>query len=330
MRNFRKVLSLVLCVAVLGGVIWFLDKALYPCTYTRNDIHTITTQPRDVILLGTSNGKMGIDPDTMLQGTGLTGHNLCVGGQYPVDSYYLAKLVIEKQNPSYLIYEVDPGYYTDEKEFGNNYLLFYHEFPLSRTKLDYFRETLLDGDFRTVFFPFYEYELSAEISRMGQTLSQKLKGDYDVSHLKTEAMEYHEDGFIERYPVAIENFPAYNPLQFSEEMVVPGNLEDLDRLIALCAENDVKFIAVVTPLYGGTLQSESETMNAAWDFLGKYFAEKDVPFINFNREYYKAFSLDAKCLVDYEGHMNGDAARAFSARLGEILFKPRKSEEQAG
>ena len=44
----------------------------------------------DDIILGTSHGKMDIDPEVMEEKiTGRTGHNLCVGGEYGIDAYYL-------------------------------------------------------------------------------------------------------------------------------------------------------------------------------------------------------------------------------------------------
>lgn len=79
-----------------------------------------------------------IDPAVMEETTGRSGHNLCVGGEYGIDAYYLARLVAEKQSPTRIIYEVDPGYFVSEKEEGNNYLLFYHEFPFSRAKRNIF------------------------------------------------------------------------------------------------------------------------------------------------------------------------------------------------
>lgn len=39
-----------------------------------------------------------IDPDTMEEVTGRSGHNMCVGGEYGIDAYYLTKLIKEKQN----------------------------------------------------------------------------------------------------------------------------------------------------------------------------------------------------------------------------------------
>ena len=146
MRNFKKVLKtflvLVMCVALLAA----LDLALYPCTFMRNDVHAVVTQQFDDIIVGTSHGKMDINPDVMEEVTGRSGHNLCVGGEYGIDAYYLVKLIKEKQNPKRIIYEVDPGYFVSEKEEGNNYLLFYHEFPISKAKGEVGRYVILPGD----------------------------------------------------------------------------------------------------------------------------------------------------------------------------------------
>ena len=103
MRNFKKVLKtflvLVVCVALLAA----LDLALYPCTFMRNDVHAVVTQQFDDIIVGTSHGKMDIDPEVMQEVTGHSGHNLCVGGEYGIDAYYLTKLIKEKQNPKSIL-----------------------------------------------------------------------------------------------------------------------------------------------------------------------------------------------------------------------------------
>lgn len=116
MRNFRKIIRAIVCVILTFAILFGLDYVLYPCTFIRNDIHMVTSEQRDVIIMGTSNGKMGLDPDSMLEGTGLTGHNLCVGGEYPIDCYYMMKLILEKQNPKVLVFELDPGYITTKRK----------------------------------------------------------------------------------------------------------------------------------------------------------------------------------------------------------------------
>lgn len=116
MRNSKKIWKIIICAAILCLVVKGLDIALYPCTFVRNNVHTMTTKKKDVLIFGTSNGMSDLDPDYVLKGTGMTGQNMCVGGEYPVDIYYLTKLALEKQKPKTVIFELSPGYFTTEKE----------------------------------------------------------------------------------------------------------------------------------------------------------------------------------------------------------------------
>lgn len=319
MHSFKRIMKIIVGVLVITCLLKGLDFLLYPCTFMRNDIHTVTTQQRQDIILGTSHGKMNIEPVALQEITGKTGHNLCVGGEYGVDAYYLANLVIEKQAPERIIYEVDPGYFATEKEPGNNYLLFYHEFPASLAKIGYFKDILLDCDFRTVLFPWYEYPLKYEFQKLPKTVYQKISHNYDVSYLKGTAQEYHESGFVERYPVNTSNLKLTEPKLFSEKEVKQENIEYLKKLIQLCKEKEIEFVAVTTPIPDKMLESYPKNFETAWDYFSDFFEQQGVQYLNFNREYYDLFSHDIACYTDYDGHMNGDAALRFSKILGYLL-----------
>ena len=319
-KGKRSIWQIALMFLAFYFVCKALDFALYPCTYMRNDVHSVTTERHDVVFLGTSDGKMGIDPDTVLAETSLSGHNLCNGNQYPVDSYYLLRLLVETQKPSTVIYEVDMNYLISEKEKGNNYLLFYHEFPFSQAKLAYFFDTILTADFRAWLFPFYEYPLSTELSRLGETMRIKWNRDYGTEHLAGETALYHENGYMERYPVAVEDFPAISSRTFTEDAVNPENVEYIEKMIALCEEEGIRFVAVVTPQTDSVVATFPEAYATAWNYIENFFAERGVDCYNFNTEYYERFPHDTSVFVDYNGHMNGEGARAFSAVLGELLF----------
>ena len=303
MHSFKKFSKAVLVIAVCTAILILLDTALYPCTFMRNDVHTVVTQQFDDIILGTSHGKMDIDPESMEEVNGRTGHNLCVGGEYGIDAYYLTKLITEKQKPKRIIYEVDPGYFVTEKEEGNNYLLFYHEFPVTKAKAEYFWNSIVKCNFRTVLFPWYEYSLSYEVPKIKETFTQKLKKDYSIEGLKSDSQEYHESGFIERYPVDVKKIKETEPKLFEQDKVSSQNMEYLQKLISFCKENDI------------------DNYNAAWKYFGKFFEEQDVEYLNFNTQYFKVFTHDMKAYTDYDGHMNGDAARQYSRILAELLDK---------
>lgn len=319
MHNFKKIGKTVLVLLVCALIIKGLDFMLYPCTFMRNDIHAVCTQQYDDLILGTSHGKMDIDPESMEAVTGRTGHNLCVGGEYGVDAYYLAKLAVEKQAPTRIIYEVDPGYFVTEKEEGNNYLLFYHEFPFSRAKLEYFAASIAKCNFRTVLFPWYEYSLKYEIGKLKDTVYQKINDNYDVSYLKGTAQEYHESGFIQRYAVDTSKLKKSEPKLFEKEKVNQDNMKYLEKLIDFCKEEGIEFVAVTTPIPDDTLNDYEENFTAAWEYFGEFFQEQEVEYLNFNTQYYKAFPHKIQYYTDYDGHMNGKAGRDFSNILAQIL-----------
>ena len=319
--KMKKIISVLLVLAVSAGVFWALDFALYPCTFMRNDIHSVCTKEVDDIYVGTSHGKMNIDPASMEEVSGRTGHNLCVGGEYSIDTYYMTKLLLEKgKKPSRIVYEVSPGYFTLQKEEGNNYLLFYHEFPMTMAKLEYFMDAIAPCNFRTSLFPWYEYPLSYELANLSDTISKKAAKDFGTEDLETESQKYHENGFIERYPTDPATFTMKGLTEFHVEDVKEENVEYLKKLINLCKENGIEFVAVTTPVPMPTLKKFSKGYNEAWDYFEDIFEEQNVPYINFNtKEYFKTVTHRVEDFTDLDGHMHGDAARMFSKTLARVL-----------
>lgn len=106
-----------------------------------------------------------------------------------------------------------------------------------------------------------------------------------------------------------------------EEEQKETNMEYLDKLIKLCKDNDVEFIATTMPLAATMLVEEQESYKEAWDYFADYFHEKKVPYYNFNREYYDSYGHGLENYVDYDGHMNGDSARQFSEVFGQVVFQ---------
>ena len=321
MHSFKSFIRILLIAAAGIFVLLALDFVLYPCTFTRIDMHTVTTQTFDDVYVGTSHGKMNIDPESMQEVSGRTGHNLCVGGEYPADIYYLTKLLIETGHaPKRLVYEAGPDYLVREKEEGNNYLLFYHEFPLTRAKLSYFADVMLPCDFRTLLFPWYEYPHRTTFSRAGKTFATKWARDFSEEEMRSQTQEYHASGFIERYPVDLTGQSADSVRQPAVAEVVPENMEYLKKVIRLCKDNGIDFTAVVTPLPLPTLQVFAQGYQEMWAMLETFFAEQEVGFLNFNDpQHFDLFTHDIMAFTDYDGHMNGDAARAFSRVMAAQL-----------
>ena len=320
MRSFKWIRLTVFCV-LAAFILFAMDYALYPCTFMRNDIHAVTTQTFDDIYMGTSHGKINIDPESAGKVNSRTGHNLCVGSEYPQDCYYMLRLMIETgHKPERVIYEISPGYLVREKEEGNNYLLFYHEFPAGLAKLSYFVHSVLKCNFRTLFFPWYEYPLSYELANLPETVRAKWNKDYSIDRFRTASQEYHDSGFIARYPVNTSAFTTQDLTPASVSRIVPENMEQLRRLVSLCRKEGIRLCAVTTPIPQPNLQASAQDYREFWEYLGAFFEEERVPWINFNdAEHFNLFTHDISAFTDMDGHMNDAAARAFSAVLAEQL-----------
>ena len=201
-----------------------------------------------------------------------------------------------------------------------NYLLFFHEFPLGMSKLAYYADSMRDCDFRSTLFPWYEYPLSYEIPRIPQTVSTKFRRDYSADNLKTASQEYHLSGFIERYPVDTSGLTPEGVLVASVSDIVPGNMEYLRKLIGLCSSEDIDFVAVTTPLPLPLLQEGASLYMETWEYFASFFENEGIKYINYNdMEHFNLFTHDIAAFTDMDGHMNGDAARAFSRVLATEL-----------
>ena len=320
MRSFKWIRLPVFCI-LAAFILIAMDYALYPCTFMRNDIHAVTTQTFDDIYMGTSHGKINIDPESVGLQSSRTGHNLCVGGEYPQDCIFMLRLMIEKgHKPERIVYEISPGYLVREKEEGNNYLLFYHEFPISLAKLSYFMHSVAKCNFRTLFFPWYEYPLSYELANIRDTVRTKWEQDYSADRFRTASQEYHDSGFIARYAVDTSTFTTDDLTPTPVSQIVPENMEQLKKLVELCRKEGIRFCAVTTPIPLPNLQAFAQDYREVWDYLGAFFEEEQVPWINFNdTEHFNLFTHDISAFTDMDGHMNEAAARAFSGVLAGQL-----------
>lgn len=319
MHNFKRPLKVLISLLLVIFLIKALDVFLYPCTMVRNNIHTLTSKPKDVLIMGTSHAMTNIDPDTLLKDTSLSGQNLAIGNEFPIDQYYMIKLAMEKQSPKTVLLEVSPGYYTLKKEVDNNYSLFYHEFPVSKTKLEYFMALMPECDLRTALFPFFEYPLKTELSLIDKTAYKKLTLDYGTQDLKSSTQSYNENGFVERYPVAQEDMQEGTHVEFDKEKINEDNLKYLRKMIMLCKQNNIRVIAITTPFSDTDLKMHAEEYKNAWDFFEDEMDSLDVPYYNFNTTYYDYADHDIECYVDYDNHMNKESAENFSEVLSDFL-----------
>lgn len=321
MRNFKRFAAAVLVLAIVLAANSVLLYALYPYTYSRVDIHNLTTADHDTLFMGSSHGKCGFNPEVFDSVCGTASTNQCLGGEYPIDACHLVRLACETgHKPRQVIYELDAGYFVSEPNEGADFAILYQEFPASFTKLRYWMTKILDGDFRNTLFPWYLYR--GKIFSVKDTLIQKAGDEYrnyGISAFANPAQIYHSTGFIERLVQPSDKSVKDTPVLYTASNISSESENYLRRLAQFCESEDIRLITVTTPVPEVTLQEYSSAYKGADQYFTSLCKELGIEYYNCN--YMEEFSSlrDLSYFADYDGHYYGQYANLFTERFAKML-----------
>lgn len=319
MRNSKKLIHavffLVICL-LCNSVMTFL---IYPYNYARIDVHNIKISQYDTIFLGSSHGKCGINPKVVDEVTGGKSINVCIGGEYMQDVYFLAKEASRKKPLKKIVYELDPGYWVTEPVQGTDYGSFYQEFSFSQVKLQYFAEKMAKADFRSILFPWYVYR--QQLQRIPENVKTKMSDvyrNYDPSPFSGKVQSYEDGGFIRRHvmdcPKTEENLVLWDETELKED-----SMKYFQRLVKFCEEKEIELKVITTPVPDVTFKKYQRHFDDAHAFFSEYMRKSKVEYHNFNYIDMNGFDRSLDAFADYEGHMYGESADKFSRILAGYL-----------
>ena len=174
-----KYIRAVVFIAVIAGLVKCIDFAMMPSGYIRYIIHAaeIPVQRRDMtaLYLERHMEASSINPKHMIKsGYAKNPLSLCIPGESVVNSYYLLKEACRNNAVKKVVLEMDYQYWTNDEardsEFGD--LFEYVQLPMSKVKLEYIRDELIDKDFRTVYFKKLAY--TSDFSEVKYNIKTKL------------------------------------------------------------------------------------------------------------------------------------------------------------
>lgn len=316
-RKWKRVVYTVLFLLAACGINYGLSYALCPYTYARTDVHKLETGNYEDIIVGSSHGKCGIDPDVLAGITGRRTGNFCMGGQYLIDSYMIVKEACRVSQPKRVIYELEPAYWIPEIPQDTSYAQTYRELPLSAVKVEYFFAKIWQGDFRNTLFPWYLYR--GQIGKIAKNVQMKQSDAYRkcVSEVFCgEVQDYTENGFIYRKRIDGEKEEP-GDVTWDEREINPDNLTYFHKLKALCEDNQIELIVVTTPVPQEMYARYEAEYMAAGQFFENFFEKEQVTYLNYN-DGSNPYPLSD--YADWEGHFYGDTAARFSGVLANFLF----------
>lgn len=322
MHNFKRVIRGVFFVALCVVISGLFNFMLVPYSYIRVDIHNIQEKKYDDIYIGTSHGKAGINPLEIDKITGRKSTNLCLGGEYLEDSYFLVKEAVRHHKPKRIIYEADPGYWVTKPSQNTDYNMIYREFPPSLVKVEYYFAKNFSADFRNTIFPWYmcRNQYPAIPSIVKTKLSQEYK-NYGTKIFKAENQSYEDEGFVHINRMKGHPKSKENLILWDEEKVYQGNLEYFKKLVRYCNDNDIELLTITTPIPKETLEQYAAHYDAANKYFSQLMKQHNITYYNFNYMKDKEIDRSSEAFSDYDGHMYGDAAQNFSRILGKYLNK---------
>ena len=316
----RRVLIIALFMAciVLGNVI--LNYAFIPYSYVKVDYNTAYNESHDIVFIGTSHGKCGIQTDVIDEITGSKSVNMCLGGEYLSASYYMLKSIIEQHKPKKVVYELDYGYWVTDEYTGTDSTLIYRNMRFSPAKLECFMDKEVNKDFRAICFPWYVFR--KEYKMIPKNIENKWNGiekSCDISAFASEAQYYKDGGSIYRNPVADSAKNWTNFIVWNRDKVVKDTKKYFGKLVKLCKDNNVELSVVITPVPNDTIEKYSTEYKDCDEYFRELSESYNVDYINYNYEEVEGLDRSIKGYCDYEGHLTGENAMIFSKVLGEYL-----------
>ena len=321
MRSFKKILLPIALAAAVAAVNLGLNYALIPYSYVRIMMHQIQTEEYDTVFLGTSHGLNGISPQAVSEQTGRNAVNLCLGGEYPRDAYYLLKQVCEKKKPERVVYELDPGYFCTPEGQRGDFNRIYYEMSASLTKAEYFFAKERELDFRAALFPWFYYR--GQFRDIKEIIAVKRGEDYKnygAEAFSSGGQEF-ADGFMRNFPVP--GMKEETDLEvWKEEDRNEDSFRYFEKLASFCRKKKIELIVVTTPIPAETLEKYQKEFQEADRFFQEYLDKLGIKYWNYNRSDRKIpdFDYSLNAFTDYEGHMNSQQAEIFSALLAEDLW----------
>ncbi|MDO5401835.1 MAG: hypothetical protein Q4F11_00200 [Eubacteriales bacterium] len=321
MKKKRWILPVVGFTALVIVINSLLNYMLVQPGLSRFIFHESEAGDFDCIIVGASHGSYGYSPEAFEDETGMKTMNMCMGGEYYNDAYYVLKYALKYNKPSMVILDVDYQYLVNQHDESILFNYIYNAYPACMEKTGYYFSKMLKEEFRGTFLKWTNYWQCYKT--IGQTVKKKQSEEYKNYDSSVVSMNpydiYKGSGFIYRNSdYKKSDTPC---IEWNESKVDSGQLGYIKRIVRLCRSRNIDIVftsAVQDPEMVG---HEKEKFNAADVYIKRLADELGVDYYNFNRLKFSVFARDTGSFYDREGHMYGETAVVFSQVVGELFAR---------
>lgn len=321
MKKKRWILPVVIFVLLVIVINSLLNYMLVQPGLSRTIFHESEAGDYDCIIVGASHGSYGYVPEDIENATGMKTMNMCIGGEYLNDSYYVLKYALKFNKPSMVILDVDYQYLVNQHDESILFNSVYNAYPACKEKIGYYFSKMVKEEYRGTFLRWTNYWQCYKT--IGETVKKKQSEaykNYDASVVSMNPYDtYKGQGFIYR---STDYKKSTTPcIEWDEKKVDSGQVDYIKKIVELCRKNNIDIVftsAVQDPEMVGHL---ADKFDGADVYIQKLADELSVDYYNFNKLSFQLFDRDTDDFYDREGHMYGSTATAFSQIVGELLSK---------
>jgi hypothetical protein len=318
MKKSKKVIVILVTVAIIIAVLYFLQKLLVP-KYVDGivegalvaEYYQEENKDFDVIFIGDCEVYENFSPVALWEEYGINSYIRGSAEQYIFQSYYLLEDTLRYHKPEVVVFNIQ------SLQFGKAQNEAYNRMSIegmkwSKSKVDCIKASMTEEeDFITYLFPILRYH-----SRWNEITSEDFKYMFKSKKIS-------HNGYFMRIDVkAAENVPTGRPLgsyDFDENA-----WKYLDMMRELCEENDIKLIMIKAP-----------SLYPYW--YDQYDAQVVDYAKKYNLPYYNFLSLGDETGIDYSTdtydgglHMNLSGAEKLSHYFGNILVNEYGVSDRRG
>lgn len=314
--NRKKVIQAVAATLIAIFLLVFLEKLLMPKYMTEilegaliSEYYQEKTKEHDVIFIGDCEVYENFSPVTLWEKYGINSFIRGSAQQLIWHSYYLLEETLRYEKPEVVVFNVlSMKFDVPQKEAYNRMAI--DGMPLSISKLKAVQASMMDDEeFITYLFPILRYH-----SRWSELSGEDFRYMFKRDRVSHNGYLMRVDSKAMTTTPQVKKLPNY---RFSETCY-----DYLDKMTALCKENDIELILIKAPTVYPHWYDE-------WDSqMKEYAAENDLYYINF-LDYTNEIGIDFSGDT-YDGglHLNLSGAEKMSEYFGRILVEKYELEDR--
>ena len=292
-------------------------------SYTRLMMHDMEQmEDIDYLLIGASRVYRGIDPFSLEEQLDATVLNAGTSSQRVDDSYYLLKYALESHKIENVVYDLwFEGYSAEEDYYFHRTTPILNNMQFGLTKIEYASNVLSNPLYAlwnlSNITTYKEYWTSPSIlwNNFQRYFFNDAFRNYDYSDVENDVEQYMGNGFVSSTKVMdAQDYPRY-PF----ETVDPELLEYLNKIIALCEENNCSLYVISMPVYPTYYLDDKEQWHA---YFAEILQDVGIPYLDFTTYSLSDLGLEATDFAD-EVHLNHSGAEIMTDHLAQWLKKQK-------